>query len=150
AAGAGFPAWWLGYLAMLARPVAAESGSTESAKSFEWYPTGRLVVWAAALGALVVLVAIPSFGTDADTFHAGLRDALGTVLRVDNAPPTRAGDGRERLIEILVNAIPPAAAVLATVTNLLNLWIAARVVRFSGRMTRPWPALSSMTFPSLA
>src|SRR5262245_56467888 len=26
AAGAGFPAWWLGYLAMLARPVAAESG----------------------------------------------------------------------------------------------------------------------------
>jgi len=34
-AGAGFPAWWLGYLAMLARPVAATNGSGQNASSFE-------------------------------------------------------------------------------------------------------------------
>ena len=149
AAGAGFPAWWLGYLAMLARPVAASDGSGQGAASFEWYPPGRLVVWAAVLGVLVVIVAIPNFGIDADSFRTGLRDALNTIMRVNNGTPARAGSNTERLIEILVNAIPPAAAVLATVTNLLNLWLAARVVKFSGRLARPWPQLSSMTFPPL-
>jgi hypothetical protein len=147
AAGAGLPAWWLGYLAMLARPVAAGSG--QSGPSFEWYPPGRLVVWAAALGALVVIVAIPNFGVDADSFRVGLRDALNAILRVSNGAPVKAGSNPERLIEILVSAIPPAAAVLATATNLLNLWLAARVVKFSGRLTRPWPQLSSMNFPPL-
>jgi hypothetical protein len=149
AAGAGFPAWWLGYLAMLARPVAASDGSGQGAASFEWYPPGRLVIWAAVLGVLVVIVAIPNFGIDADSFRAGLRDALNAIMRVNNGTPARAGSNTERLLEILVNAIPPAAAVLATITNLLNLWLAARVVKFSGRLARPWPQLSSMTFPPL-
>ena len=149
AAGAGFPAWWLGYLAMLARPVAATNGSGQGAASFEWYPPGRLVVWAAVLGVLVVIVAIPNFGIDADSFRAGLRDALNAIMRVNNGTPARAGSNTERLLEILVNAIPPAAAVLATITNLLNLWLAARIVKFSGRLARPWPQLSSMSFPPL-
>lgn len=149
AAGAGFPAWCLGYLAMLARPVASTNGSGQGAASFEWYPPGRLVVWAAVLGVLVVIVAIPNFGIDADSFRAGLRDALNAIMRVNNGTPAKTGSNTERLLEILVNAIPPAAAVLATITNLLNLWLAARVVKFSGRLARPWPQLSSMTFPPL-
>ncbi len=56
---AGAPAWWLGYLAMLARPAG------NGAAALEWYPPGRLVVWAALLGGLVVIVAIPNFGLDA-------------------------------------------------------------------------------------
>src|SRR5690349_4364663 len=147
-AGAGFPAWWLGYLAMLARPVAAINSSGQDAPSFEWYPPGRLVMWAAILGIMVVAIAIPNFGIDAETFRAGLRDALNAILRV-NGPPARTAGNTERLIEILVSAIPPAAAVLATVTNLLNLWLAGRIVRFSGRLARPWPQLSSMSFPPL-
>jgi hypothetical protein len=46
--------------------------------------------------------------------------------------------------------LPPAAAVLATLTNLLNLWIAGVIVRISGRLRRPWPDLSAMTFPTYA
>jgi hypothetical protein len=48
--GVGLPAWLLSYLALLARPATAT-------ESVEWYPVGRLVVWAAVLGALVVAAA---------------------------------------------------------------------------------------------
>jgi hypothetical protein len=146
-AGAGLPAWWLTYLAMLARP--AGNGAT----ALEWYPPGRLVVWAAILGGLVVVVAIPNFGSDAESFRAGLRNALTHILRVEtdapaNAPLTMPGvSNASRLIDFLVAAIPPAAAVLATITNVFNLWLAARIVKFSGLLKRPWPPLAAMTFP---
>jgi hypothetical protein len=146
-AGAGLPAWWLGYLAMLARPAGTGSAA------LEWYPPGRLVIWAAILGGLVVVVAIPNFGFDADSFRAGLRHALTHILRVETDAPAGAPlsmpgvSNADRLIDFLVTAIPPAAAVLATITNALNLWLAACVVKFSGRLKRPWPPLAAMTFP---
>jgi hypothetical protein len=148
-AGAGLPAWWLSYLTMLARP-AADSGNGAGLVALEWYPPGRLVVWASVLGALVVLVAIPNFGTNADSFRAGLHRGLSRMLGVatgaDGTPPTK---NAVALVDFLVAAIPPAAAVLSTITNVFNLWLAARVVRFSGRLTRPWPQLSEMTFPPM-
>jgi len=148
---AGIPAWWLSYLGMLARPV----GGNGHEPTLEWYPTGRLVMWAAILAALVVIFAIPNFGTDAESFRSGLRDALSAMFRAQietplDAPLSMPGVSKiDRLIDFLVNVIPPAAAVLATITNLFNLWLAALVVRFSGRLTRPWPQLSAMRFPPL-
>src|SRR5690348_5404906 len=38
----GLPAWWLSYLALLARPTALAPPH-----DLEWYPVGRLVLWAA-------------------------------------------------------------------------------------------------------
>ena len=43
--------------------------------------------------------------------------------------------------------LPPAAAALTTMTQLLNLWLAGRIVRISGRLRRPWPAFSTLRFP---
>ena len=54
----------------------------------------------------------------------------------------------DRLIEILVAVLPPGAAVLTTMTQLLNLWLAARIVKISGRLKRPWPDLADMRFPA--
>jgi hypothetical protein len=33
---------------------------------------------------------------------------------------------------------------------LLNLWLAGRIVKISGRLQRPWPSLSAMRFPAFA
>src|SRR5215470_12034081 len=79
-ADAGIPAWWLGYLVMLARPLTAADNGHEQ-QPLEWYPIGRIVMWAAILAAMVVIVAIPNFGTDAQTFVTGLHDALTHMLR---------------------------------------------------------------------
>ena len=88
-AGAGIPAWWLGYLAMLARPGAPNTTNGQSGTALEWYPPGRLVIWAALLAAFVVLVAIPNFGADAESFRAGLRGALATILRAETGTAGR-------------------------------------------------------------
>ena len=41
-------------------------------------------------------------------------------------------------------------AIGLTMTTLLNLWLAALIVRVSGRLKRPWPAIAQMTFPPFA
>lgn len=145
--GVGLPAWWLGYLALLARP---------GADGLEWYPVGGLVVWAAILGSSLVTIVILTFGFDAETFRAGLRQAFEQILRIQTDTPANAPinvpglTDTNRLIDVMVAIIPPTAAVLATITNLINLWLAARIVKVSGRLHRPWPDLSAMKFPSYA
>ena len=155
-AGAGLPAWWLAYLTMLARPTGGgTAGNGTGTTALEWYPPGRLVVWAAVLAALVVVVGIANFGLDADSFRAGLHSALAQMLKVETGaasdqPLSLPGaSNAKRVIDFLVEVIPPAAGVLATLTSLFNLWLAARVVKFSGRLARPWPDLSAMTFPPM-
>lgn len=125
-----FGAWWLGYLALLARPAVNGGGG-----ALEWYPVGRLVLWAAVLGTLIVAAAVPNFGTDQESLQAALRKTYERILR-DQA-----------LIDVLVVAVPPAAAVFSTVTNVFNLWLAARAVKISGRLKRPWPDLAALTLP---
>lgn len=139
--GVGLPAWWLGYLALLARP-AADGG-------LDWYPIGRLALWTAAIGALVVIAAIPTLGVDLDSFHAALRRGLERMLagRADGTPDPARKEATARVVDFLVNVVPPAAAVLSTVINVINLWLAARVVNLSGRLARPWPDLAATRLP---
>jgi hypothetical protein len=126
-----FGAWWLGYLALLARPASNGAGG-----ALEWYPVGRLVLWAGVVGTLVVAAAVPNFGTDQESLQAALRKTYERILR------------DQSVIDVLVVAVPPAAAVFSTVTNLFNLWLAARIVKISGRLTRPWPDLAALTLPA--
>lgn len=128
-----FGAWWLGYLALLGRPATNGGGS-----ALEWYPVGRLILWAALIGTLIVAAAILNFGTDQESLQAGLRKTYERILQDHSR------------IDVLVLAVPPAAAVFSTMVNLCNLWLAARVVKVSGRLKRPWPDLSSLTLPASA
>jgi Predicted membrane protein (DUF2232) len=142
-AGTALPAWWLGYLTMLARPTPGGA--------LEWYPSGRLVLWSAGLAAAVVSIGVLNFGTDADAFRANLRDALDRIIQIKADVPTAAQKSTQAtVIDFLVAAIPPAGAILATFTNVLNLWLAGRVVKVSGRLQRPWPDLSAIAFPQWA
>jgi hypothetical protein len=125
-----FGAWWLGYLALLARPA------TNGGGALEWYPAGRLVLWAAVIGTLIIVAAVPNFGTDQQTLQAALRKTYERILR------------DQSLIDLLVVAVPPAAAVFSTIINVFNLWLAARVVKISGRLKRPWPDLAALTLPT--
>jgi hypothetical protein len=149
--GVGLPAWWLGYLALLARPA-----SLATPGGLEWYPVGHLVFWAAVIGAAVVIAGMITLGSDLDTFRASLRSVLERMLSMQERPPANPATPpaspvvSSRVIDFLVAALPPAAAVLATVTNVVNLWLAERVVTVSGRLRRPPSDLSAMQFPVYA
>ena len=139
----GLPAWWLGYLALLARPAAG-------AEELEWFPPGRLVVWAAALGALMVLIGLSQIGHDEATIRESLRRAIERMLRAQMNVPADKPLNLPGLADPawLATVLPPAAAALTTMTQLLNLWLAGRIVRISGRLRRPWPEFSALRFPS--
>jgi hypothetical protein len=148
--GVGLPAWWLSYLALLARPAQGPK-----ADGMEWYPVGRLVLWAAVLAAIVVAAAIPLLGIDEDSFRTNLRSYFEGVFRILMQTPEGASleipgvSDPSRLLDFLVVVIPLASAVSGTLVNVVNLWLAARVVKVSGRLQRPWPELPALTFPPL-
>lgn len=145
----GLPAWWLSYLALLARPSADGSGAVE------WYPPGRLALWATVLGAAVTAVGVIKLGSADVGFEAMLKSGFERFLRLQ----VGAGAGEplklpgisdpDRFLQLLVLVIPPAAAATASLTNVLNLWLAGRVVNMSGRLPRPWPDLTELRCPGL-
>lgn len=142
--GIGLPAWWLGYLALLARPVT--NGAPDH---LEWYPVGRLVIWAAFLGSLVVLGAILRFGFDPESIQAGLQRALEALFQVrGDSGGVPAGTEIGESIAWLSVWLPRIGAIPTILASLMNLWLAARIVGASGRLKRPWPDLSAIAFPS--
>lgn len=140
--GIGLPAWWLGYLALLARP--------DATGGLEWYPVGHLVFWAATLSAAIVIGAMLTIGTDAESFRTSLRAGLERMLARGEGELPGKSPISDRVLDFLVAGLPPVAAVLTTVTNIVNLWLAERVARISGRLSRPPSELSAMRFPSFA
>jgi hypothetical protein len=142
--GMALPAWWLAYLALLARP---------SPGQVEWYPIGRVVLWAAGLGAAIVTIAILQNGTDQETIRAALRKGFDEIIRAQ-IPGSAGGpltpEERGRLLDVFVVLFPPAAAVSLLVINSFNLWLAGRIVLVSGRLSRPWPDISALALPFAA
>jgi hypothetical protein len=146
--GLAMPAWWLAYLALLARPSHGPSG-------VEWYPIGRIVLWAALLGAAIAsAIALLLIATDQEALRTALRKALDEFMRgqilASAAGGTLSEDQRDRLLDMFLTLLPPAAAMSFLVLNSINLWLAGRVVLVSGRLPRPWPVVSTMSLPLAA
>jgi hypothetical protein len=138
--GIALPAWWLGYLALLARPTP---------EGEEWYPVGRLVLWAAALSALIVAMALISIGSDAASIRATLHGEFERLLRDFITEFDRPEDAA-RLIDLMVLVVPAAAGAAMMLLVVINFWLGGRIVRISGRLARPWPSLPGMRFPAFA
>jgi hypothetical protein len=143
------PAWWLGHLALLGRPLpndAPRNGSAPPAPQLEWYPVGRILLWIAAFAALTTIAAMLTLGSDAETISAALRRGLTRILGARD--PASSGD-IERWVAALAVIAPAAATIVAMMTLTLNLWLAAKITATSGRLHRPWPDLKSAELPPM-
>jgi hypothetical protein len=108
-------------------------------------------VWAAALGALMVLIGLSQIGHDEATIRETLRRAIERMLRGQMHVPSDKPLELPGLAnpDVLAMVLPPAAAALTTMTQLFNLWLAGRIVRISGRLERPWPDFAALRFPAV-
>jgi hypothetical protein len=144
------PAWWLGHLALLGRPmtsdVASADGPSPAAPALEWYPVGRILLWIAAFVILATTATLLTLGTDAATITDVIRRALLWFLGLSGSASTRE---TELGIDALVIVAPAAAAVFAMMTLTLNLWLATKITATSGRLHRPWPDLKSTALPPM-
>jgi hypothetical protein len=132
---------------MLARPTAA-------AGELEWYPPGRLLLWCAVLGAIAVAISLVDDIASGDDILRQTRRSVRQLLRAyweiaEGQPLVIPGiDNPERLVDVLVALTTPLKAAFSTLIQMLNLWLAARILRGAGRLKRPWPDLAAMRLPA--
>ena len=143
------PAWWLGHLALLGRPLAdpaAGNGAAPGAPEFEWYPSGRILLWISGFAALTTIAAMLTLGSDSETITSSLRSGLKRILGARDAAST---SDIERWVAALAIIAPAAATIVAMMTLTLNLWLAGKITATSGRLQRPWPDLKSAELPPM-
>jgi len=138
------PAWWLGHLALLGRPI--DAGAAPVAPDLEWYPVGRILLWISGFVTLTTMAALLTLGTDAASIADTMRRFLLRILELSEAAPTAEA---APWIDAIIAIAPSAAAIFAMMTLTLNLWLAAKITATSGRLHRPWPDLKSAALPPM-
>jgi hypothetical protein len=140
-AGIALPAWWLAYLALLARPTP---------DGVEWYPIGRITLWIALIASFIVMLMVFAVAPEFESLRAALRRAV--ILFRDADEDVTAGLPAwlmQALIDYPDRVLLPASAMLTMLMQVFTLWLAARIVRISDRLRRPWPDIAAMRFPPL-
>ncbi|MGA9091609.1 MAG: DUF2232 domain-containing protein [Bradyrhizobium sp.] len=140
---AALPAWWLGHLALLGRPLAAGTQPANEAAALEWYPIGRILLWIVLFATIMTTATLLTMGSDGPAITAAMRSAWSHILESVGVTPT------DRMLDALVTIAPAAATIFVMMTLTLNLWLAAKITATSGRLHRPWPDLRSAALPPL-
>lgn len=129
----GLPAWWLAYLALLARPVPGTQDST-----VEWYPVGKILVWVAALSALPVLLIGGALMLRYGGYDHAVSVTSARLSTVFSGSKLPGGLSYNDLVQV----IPVAMAASTFLMLAFNLWLSGRVVLVSQKLVRPWPDLA--------
>lgn len=147
---AALPAWWLGHLALLGRPAPnagpAGNGAAPPADAMEWYPTGRLLLWIAGIAALLAFVTLLTIGTDSEAIAAAMKRGFARMARMFALRGVTIDEGMIDTMTAMAPAAFPTGPILVLT---VNLWLAGRIVRTSGRLTRPWPDLKASALPPM-
>ncbi|RIY03521.1 DUF2232 domain-containing protein [Aureimonas flava] len=124
--GSGLPAAVIGHMAGLARP-------REDGTSLDWYPLSRLLFALVAIAAATVVVLGALLGYDAAGLEAAVTDALSSQPDSPISDPQQV----QSFVRLVVAAIPFVQPTLTVLTLAACLYVAAAIVRLSGRLQRP-------------
>jgi hypothetical protein len=137
------PAWWLGHLALLGRPLAAGAAPSNDEAALEWYPVGRILLWVVVFAAITMTAVLIAMGSDGPAITNTMRSAWARLLESAGITPTDRG------LDALVTISPAAATIVIMMTLTLYFWLAAKITATSGRLRRPWPDLKTTALPPL-
>jgi len=140
----GLPAALACYLAYLSRP------QQDDANTVEWYPVGRLVAALSLYGGALPVAVLPLIGGSYEGLRAPMREFFRRLsTRAPELGLQPLNDHQiEALSEFIIAALPGALAAYWLAIFVLNLYLAARIARASGRLGRDWPDLPALSFPA--
>ncbi len=126
--------------------------ASEDNQSVEWYPTGRILVWIAALGGCLAVtfaavLNLTATGAFIQSFKSMLKQSLEVSGLLKNDSPQLDDEKLSRLVDFLVWAIPPASAFFWMIITVSLLCLAATVVRRSGFGNRPQDKYTAVSLP---
>jgi len=145
------PSWFIGYLALLARPTEGADNDNH----VEWYPLGRLLLWNIALSAALTIAGVWMLGSDYASFVEAFEKLLNELVIFE--PTMFAGlvgadtaSSISTIANILALIAAPISAAISTAIAVLLLYLAARIVKASDRLPRPWPDIAATAMPKIA
>jgi len=119
----------------------------------EWYPPGRIALWAAIIGGCISAagLALASGGGDLEKLKAGLSDGVERSLQSGvwglgtNAPVTT--DQKNQIVQVMLTLLPGTLATLSMLSLIACLWLGGHMALAGGRLVRPWPDIATLAFP---
>lgn len=116
-----------------------------------WYPVGLIVMAVALYGAALPALLIAFDGGS----WSVIAPALARTIKLTADKPWVSPEWRnlsdeqiQGVADVFVQLMPALVAFYWTLFFCFNVYLAARVVKVSGKLVRPWPNLHWMTFPA--
>lgn len=147
------PAILFTYLALLCRQPAGQAANTASSGGqgqLEWYPPGKLITWITVIAGVLIALAIPLLGFDAETYYARLQEIMENTFLKDLETASPEGLDTQQMAQViafLARALPAISASIWMLAMVLNIWGAGRIIGYAGHALRPWPDISSLSYP---
>lgn len=132
------PSLVLCYLARLSRQN--EAGDAE------YYPVGRLVVWAGLISAVTSIGTTLALGIGAEEISTVVAHLIDQVIE-QNPEFSQNRENLDVLAQLAGKIVVPVSSVVWSIALLFNLWLAGRILRKSERLDRPWPDLHQILLP---
>jgi hypothetical protein len=140
----------LSWLALRSRPAddAPPAEGEPQLKGRQWYPEGRLVLWAAALAAGLTSLGILLIGPSEETFRSVLEDLINQMLAAMGEQVE--GEQLNQMVALMTFLLPVAAASIWLLATLVNMKLGARLLAAFDRSPRPWARFGALAFPRRA
>lgn len=140
------------WLALKSRPTNGPPLEGEAeAQGFQWYPEGRLVLWAACMAGGLTAAAVLVTVQDLETFRAEAAELVNRMVAAMSQGMQEAEVERLReLVRVMVQILPLVAASVWLVSTLVNLKLAATILTAMKLGQRPWARFGQLTFPRRA
>jgi len=141
-------------VSMISRAASATSSEGETRDDDrEWYPEGRLVLWLAAIAALVTGISILAMGADIATYKASITLFVDQfVTQIEKQMPQGGGSAtpfpKEMFAQIIITGLPVAASAMWLLATVSSMRIAIVVLSKSKKALRPWALFGQMAFPA--
>jgi hypothetical protein len=152
--GLGLPAIILVYLSLLYRPArATDIGERHSQGEAvrNWLPAGHLIAGTALVAGGLAAMNIAFVAWDIEALRKLMREFISQMIQRPIAgvePIKMTPEEIAAFANVMISKLPVAMALMWFITLIVNLWVAGRVSLSSGRLPRPWPALSEFQLPA--